>query len=189
MNYWEISIIFADHFFIWVSMINSKKIYFVNLLMTILPNSGCQKLKAKLYRWAGAKVGRNVEFFQGIKVQGIGELEFGDRCFIGHEVLFMLNEGSKIIVEREAIVGSRSVVITGFHPITPDGERILSREGTHSTVIIGRGCSVSTNCTVLPGVTVGEMSIVAAGATVTKDVEPYALVGGCPAKLIKSLKA
>lgn len=168
-------------------MIHSKKMYFVNLLMVVLPNRGCQKFKANLYRWAGAKVGENVEFFQGIKVQGIGELEFGDRCFIGHEVLFMLNEGSKTIVEREAIVGSRSIVITGFHPITPKGERILSREGTHSTVLIGRGCSVSTNCTVLPGVSVGEMSIVAAGATVTKDVEPYTLVGGCPAKFIKRL--
>jgi len=155
--------------------------------MAVLPNSGCQKLKAELYRWAGAKVGQDVEFFQGIKVQGIGELEFGDRCFIGHEVLFMLNQGSKIIVEDEAIVGSRSIVITGFHPITPDGPRILSREGTSSVVRIGRGCSVSTNCTVLPGVSVGEMSIVAAGATVTKDVEPYTLVGGCPAKFIKNL--
>lgn len=169
-------------------MINSKRIYIVNLLMNILPSSGLQKLKAKLYRWAGVKVGNNVEFFQGIKVQGIGEIEIGDNAFIGHEVLFMINQNSKIIIEEEAIVGSRSIIITGFHPITPDGKRILSREGTSSSVVIGRGCSVSTNCTVLPGVTVGEMSIVAAGATVVKDVEPYTLVGGCPAKFIKTLK-
>lgn len=169
-------------------MINSKKIYIVNLLMAVLPNSGCQRLKARLYRWAGVKVGENVEFFQGIKVQGIGELEIQDRAFIGHEVLFMLNEGSKIFVEKEAIIGSRSIVMTGFHPITPNGERILSRDGTCSTVRIGRGCSVSTSCVVLPGVTVGEMALVAAGATVAKDVAPYTLVGGCPAKFIRSLK-
>lgn len=168
-------------------MINSKKIYLVNLLMAILPNSGCQGLKSRMYRWAGVKVGRNVEFFQGIKVQGIGELEIGDRAFIGHEVLFMLNAGSKIIIEESAIVGSRSVVMTGFHPVTPDGERILSREGTCSTVRIGRGCSVSTACVVLPGVTIGEMALVAAGATVAKDVAPRTLVGGCPAKLIRTL--
>lgn len=169
-------------------MIKSKRIYLVNLLMAILPNSGAQGLKARLYRWAGVKVGQGVEFFQGIKVQGIGELEIGDRAFIGHEVLFMLNEGSKVIVEPQAIVGSRSIVITGFHPIEPDGERILGREGTTSTIRIGKGCSVSTNCTVLPGVTVGEMSLVAAGAVVAKDVAPYTLVGGCPAKFIKNLK-
>ena len=162
--------------------------YLVNLMMSILPNSGMQGLKSRLFRWAGVKVGQNVEFFQGVKVQGIGELEIGDRAFIGHEVLFMLNEGSRIIVEPEAIVGSRSIVITGFHPIEPDGNRILGRAGTCSTVHIGQGCSVSTNCTVLPGVTIGEMALVAAGAVVAKDVAPYTLVGGCPAKYIKNLK-
>lgn len=169
-------------------MINSKRIYLVNLMMALLPNSGCQSLKARLYRWAGAKVGKDVEFFQGIKVQGIGELEIGDRAFIGHEVLMMLNEGSKIIIEDNAIVGSRSILVTGFHPIEPEGDRILGRTGTSSVVRIGRGCSVSTSCVVLPGVSVGEMAIVAAGATVAKNVEPYTLVGGCPAKLIRSLR-
>lgn len=168
-------------------MISSKRIYLVNLCLAVLPNSGCQKLKTELLRWAGVKVGQNVEVFQGVKVQGIGELELGDRCFIGHEAMFLLNAGSRVIVEPEAIVGSRSTVITGFHSITPDGPRILSREGTCSTVRFCRGASVLTQCVVLPGVTVGEMSIVAAGATVTKDVEPYTMVGGCPAKFIKSV--
>lgn len=169
-------------------MINSKKIYLVNLLMAVLPNSGCQKLKAKLYRWAGVKVGSDVEFFQGIKVQGIGELEIQDRAFIGHEVLFMLNEGSKIIVEESSVVSSRSMLITGFHPITPNGERIIGREGTGSIVRICKGAAVLAGCTVLPGVTVGEKALVAAGATVAKDVEAYTLVGGCPARFIRTLR-
>ena len=168
-------------------MINSKKIYIVNLLMAVLPNSGCQGLKAKLYRWAGAKVGKDVEFFQGIKVQGIGELEIQDKAFIGHEVMFMLNEGSKIVVEESAVVSTRTIIMTGFHPIEPEGERIIGRDGTCSTVRICRGAAVLAGCNVLPGVTVGEMALVAAGATVAKDVEPRTLVGGCPAKLIRRL--
>lgn len=169
-------------------MINSKKIYLVNLLMAVLPNSGCQKFKASLYRWAGVKVGSDVEFFQGIKVQGIGELEIQDKAFIGHEVLFMLNEGSKIVVEESSVVSSRAMLITGFHPITPDGERIIGRDGTCSTVRVCKGAAVLAGCTVLPGVSVGEKALVAAGATVAKDVEAYTLVGGCPARLIRSLK-
>ena len=78
--------------------------------------------------------------------------------------------------------------MTGFHDITPKGERILSRSGTTSIITIGKGCSVSTAAKVLPGVTVGEMSIVAAGAVVTKDVEPYTMVAGVPAVLKKRLK-
>lgn len=156
--------------------------------MAVLPNSGCQSFKAKLYRWAGVKVGSGVEFFQGIKVQGIGELEIQDRAFIGHEVLFMLNEGSKIVVGAGAMVSSRTIVVTGFHDTTPDGDRIMSHTGTSSTIRIGRGCGISVGCIILPGVTIGEMSLVAAGATVAKDVKPYTLVGGCPAKLIRTLK-
>lgn len=155
--------------------------------MAVLPNSGCQGLKAKLYRWAGAKVGKDVEFFQGIKVQGIGELEIHDKAFIGHEVMFMLNEGSKILVEESAVVSTRTMIMTGFHPIEPEGERIIGRDGTCSTVRICRGAAVLAGCNVLPGVTVGEMALVAAGATVAKDVEPRTLVGGCPAKLIRRL--
>ena len=162
--------------------------YIVNLLLAILPNSGLQSIKSKLLRWAGVKVGKNVEIFQGVKIQGVGKVEIGDEAFIGHEVLLMINEGSKIIIEPNAIVGSRSTLVTGFHDITPNDNRILSRKGTTSTIVIGQGCSVSTSCLVLPGVTVGAMSLVAAGSVVTHDVEPFTMVAGVPAVFKKNLR-
>lgn len=169
-------------------MIRTKRMFFVNLMLSLLPNSGCQRLKAGLLRWTGVKVGKNVEIFQGVKIQGVGEVEIGDGAFLGHEALLMVNEGSKIEIGKESIVGSRSILVTGFHDITPNGDRILSRTGTTSTITIGRGCSVSTGVMVLPGVIVGEMSIVAAGSVVTKDVEPYTMVAGVPAVFKKKLK-
>lgn len=107
-------------------MINTKRMYFVNILMEILPNAGLQKFKAKLFRWAGVKVGNNVEFFQGVKIQGVGEVEIGDGAFIGHEVFFMINKGGKIDIGESSVISSRCTIITGFHPITPNGERIIS---------------------------------------------------------------
>lgn len=168
-------------------MINTKRMYFVNILMEILPNAGLHKFKAKLFRWAGVKVGNNVEFFQGVKIQGVGEVEIGDGAFIGHEVLFMINKGGKIDIGESSVISSRCTIITGFHPITPNGERIISREGTTSEVHICKGSAVLAGCMVLPGVTIGEKALVAAGATVANNVAPYTLVGGCPAKLIKYL--
>lgn len=168
-------------------MINSKRIYWVNQLMNLLPNSGCHSLKSRLFRWAGAIVGENVEIFQGVKVQGIGELELRDRCFIGHETLFLLNEGSKITIEEEGVVSSRCMLISGFHPITPNGVRIISREGTTSQLTVKKGAAILAGSIILPGVTVGKMALVAAGATVTKDVEPFTMVGGCPAREFKKL--
>ena len=169
-------------------MINTKRMYIVNHLLVILPNSGCQKVKASLLRWAGVKVGRDVEIFQGVKIQGVGEMEIENKAFIGHEALLMVNEGSKIRIEEEAIVSSRTTIITGFHKITPTGKRILSREGTTSTIDICRGCCVLAGAIILPGVTIGEMSIVAAGSVVTKDVAPYTMVAGVPAVFKKKLK-
>ena len=169
-------------------MINTKRMYFVNILMEILPNSGMQKFKAKLFRWAGVKVGNNVEFFQGFKIQGIGDISIGDGAFIGHEVLLMVNKGGKIEIGESSVISSRCTIITGFHPITPKGERIISREGTTSEVHIGKGSAVLAGSLVLPGITIGEKALVAAGATVANNVAPYTLVGGCPAKLIRYLK-
>ena len=169
-------------------MIKSKRIYIVNLLLSVLPNSGCQKFKTQMLRWAGVKVGQNVELFQGAKIPGVGEIEIGDGAFIGHEVLLMVNEGSKIIIEPNSIVSTRTTVITGFHEITPYETRILSRTGTTSTINIKRGCCVLAKSVVLPGVAIGEMSIVAAGSVVTKDVEPYTMVAGVPAVFKKRLR-
>lgn len=151
--------------------------------MELLPNSGCQKLKANLLRWAGVKVGKGVEFFQGFKIQGIGEIEIGNSVFFGHQSLIIINEGSKIIFEDHSGLGTRSTIATGFHPFTPNGERIVSREGKCSTIRFCRGSGTGTGCLILPGSELGEMSYVASGAVVSKRVKPYSLVGQQPMKV------
>ena len=52
-------------------------------------------------------------------------------------------------------------------------------------IIIGDGCGIGANATIIAGVTIGDGAVVAAGAVVTKDVEPNTLVGGVPAKTIR----
>ncbi len=156
--------------------------------MAWLPNASCMKLKCAVLRWAGANVGRNVELFQGFKVQGIGALEIEDGAFIGHETLILLNEGSKVHIGKNAVVSSRCTLMTGFHPIEPFGERIIGRSGTSSEIYIGDGAAVLACCQILPGVKIGAMAMVAAGATVAQSVDTFTLVGGCPAKEIRKLK-
>lgn len=150
--------------------------------MDILPNSGCQKFKASLFRWAGVKVGKDVEFFQGFKIQGVGEVEIGDKVFLGHQALIIINEGSKVVFEENSILGSRSTIVTGFHPFTPNGERIVSREGTTSIIRFCRGASTGLGCLILPNSELGEMSYVSAGTVVNKKVKPYSMVGQQPTK-------
>lgn len=166
----------------------SKRLYIISLIFKLLPLSRCYRLKSRLLRWCGVKVGENVEIFSSARIIGDGELEIGDNVFIGCDAIISCNKGSKIILEDYTIVGIRSILVTGFHPITPEGPRIIGYEGTSSTIRICKGSSCGTGSIILPGITVGEMAHVAAGSIVTKDVEPYIRVAGNPARPIKNLK-
>lgn len=167
---------------------NTKKLYIISLIFKLLPISRCHKFKARLLRWCGAKVGKNVEIFSTARIIGDGELEIGNNVFIGCDAIISCNKGSKIILEDYTIVGMRSILVTGFHPITPNGPRIIGYEGTSSIIHIRKGSSCGTSSIILPGITVGEMAHVAAGSVVTKDVMPYMRVAGNPAKPIRNLK-
>jgi len=78
-------------------------------------------------------------------------------------------------------IGAYSVVTFGVTILTHDMSRRL-----HLDTRIGRNCFIGARAIVMPGVTVGDGSIVAAGAVVTKDVAPGSMVGGNPARVLKS---
>ena len=59
---------------------------------------------------------------------------------------------------------------------------------TYSAITLKKGCSIGANATLLPGITVGQGAMVAAGAVVTKDVPDNAIVVGTPAKIIRYIK-
>ncbi len=93
--------------------------------------------------------------------QDHGGVFIGDGCQIGHNVVFA----------------------TLNHGFSPE-----DRKTTYpAPIVLGKNVWVGSNATLLPGVTIGDNAIVAAGAVVTKDVEPNTVVGGVPARLIKTI--
>ena len=72
------------------------------------------------------------------------------------------------------------------HPITTKGRR--EHLGIGKPVTIGNDVWIGVNCTILPGVTIGNNVVVAAGAVVTKDVPDNCIVGGVPAKVIREIE-
>lgn len=168
-------------------MIKSSRIFFVNHIMSMLPSTRMQRVKKMLYTWAGVEIGKNVELFQGIKVYGNGRLIIGDGSFIGHNVTIMVEGNGKVEIQESVVISSNVVISTGFHDITPYGERVISRSGTTSNIVIKRGAAVLLGGIVLPNVEIGENAIVAAGAVVNCKVEERTMVGGVPARLLKCL--
>ena len=84
------------------------------------------------------------------------------------------------------MIGPNTLITTVNHPITPKGRR--EHLGIGKPVTIGNDVWIGGNCTILPGVTIGNNVVIAAGAVVTKDVPDNCVVGGVPAKKIRDIE-
>lgn len=104
-------------------------------------------------------------------------IHIGRNCVIGNDA-FLDGRGGLYVADNVNIGGHVQVYTMDHDPQSPD---FAARSGP---VSIGPRAYVATRATVLAGVTIGEGAVVAAGAVVTRDVGPYTIVGGVPARKI-----
>ena len=101
--------------------------------------------------------------------------------FINHACSFLDMGG--ITIEDHVLIGPRVNLVTENHPMDPGDRRALITK----PIIIKKNAWIGAGATILPGVTIGENAVVAAGAVVSKDVASNTVVGGVPAKFIKNI--
>ncbi|WP_249780056.1 DapH/DapD/GlmU-related protein [Bradyrhizobium sp. dw_411] len=111
---------------------------------------------------ADTRIGRNVFINQNCTFYDLGGLDIADDVMIGPNVS----------------------LITSGHPVEPSRRRDFT---IAKPIVIERNVWIAAGAIIIGGVTVGENSVVAAGAVVTKDVPPNTLVGGNPAKVIRAI--
>ncbi|WP_197325749.1 acyltransferase [Ralstonia solanacearum] len=140
-------------------------------------------LKSGFLRLCGASVGRHVVFYPGVWICTGRNLRVGDHVDFALDVL-VTSDGGVRIGDR-TLIGYRSQILSSNHAIPPGRDRIFGAGHVRKAVEIGADVWIGANCVVLPGVTIGDGAVVAAGSIVTKDVPAYSVVGGCPAKPIK----
>jgi len=109
----------------------------------------------------------------------------GKDVFINQQCIFVGED--KITIGDNVKIGFRCMLITSNNEIYMD-EKERKRVHYHEPIVIERDVWIGSGATILPGVTVGEGSVVAAGAVVTKDVPARTLVGEVPARIIKTIK-
>lgn len=105
----------------------------------------------------------------------------GKNVFINHACSFLDMGG--ITLEDEVLLGPKVNLITENHPLDPSDRRALICK----PIVIKRNAWIGAAATILPGVTIGENAIVAAGAVVARDVAANTVAGGVPAKFIKTI--
>lgn len=108
-------------------------------------------------------------------------IKIGKNVFINHACSFLDLGG--ITIEDDVLIGRKVNLITENHPIDPAQRKSLVLQ----SILIKRNAWIGAGVTVLPGVTIGENAIIAAGAVVNKNVPDNAIVGGIPAKVLKSI--
>ena len=108
------------------------------------------------------RIGRNVFINQNCTIYDLGGVEIGDDVLIGPNVS----------------------IITSGHPLEPSQRRAAT---IGKPIVIERNVWIAAGATVIGGVTVGENAVVAAGSVVTRNVPPNTLVGGNPARVIRSI--
>ena len=157
--------------------------------------SRCSNTSGDLNR---IQIGNHCEINGKLKVSPNGRIIIGDYTIV--------NVATEIGLEEEITIGDHVIIsrdVTIFdnnnHPTDPDVRIQLCESGfysalwawdrsAHSPVHIGSNVWIGQSSTILKGVTIGTGSIIAASAVVTKDVPPYCIAAGNPAKIVKRLR-
>jgi len=134
-------------------------------------------LRRWVYRMFGMRIGKSSRIYMGAEIRRPSRIQIGEGTSIGHGAI--LDGRGSLTIGNNVNFSTGVWVWTGEH-IVNSGDFVVHRE----PVCIQDYVWCSARVTILPGVTIGEGAVVAAGAVVTKDVEPYAIVGGVPAKKI-----
>lgn len=137
---------------------------------------------SRVWHWAhvcgGAKVGQGVSLGQNVFVGN--KVTIGDKCKIQNNVSVYDN-----VHLREGVFCGPSMVFTNVY----NPRSLVERKNEYRDTLIKKGATLGANCTIVCGITVGEYAFVGAGTVVNKDVKPFALMVGVPARQIGWMSA
>lgn len=131
----------------------------------------------RIWHWvhvsSGARIGERCVLGQNVYVGN--KVVIGDNCRIQNNVSVYDN----VALEDDVFCGPSMVFTNVYNP-----RAAVSRKDEYRDTIVRRGASLGANCTIVCGITIGEYAFIAAGAVVNRDVKPYALMAGVPARQI-----
>lgn len=132
-------------------------------------------------------IGDQVTFYPGVSIRGCGRLTIGDHSSINSGVIFGLT--CDLTLGKHVLVGDNVSFRTADHEFADTNTPMGDQGERRGSIVIDDDVWLGANVTVLRGVRIGRGAIVGANAVVTRDVPEYAIVGGVPAKFIRSRSA
>ena len=137
-----------------------------------------RKFLVAILKSFGARLDWNVSIHPSVTIDYPWNLEMRNKASLGEHCWAYAM--ASIRIGELSCIGKDVYIITGSHDIEKSTFDLVTKP-----INIGNGCWIATASTLLPGITIGDYSVVAANAVVTKDVPSWTVVGGNPAKFIK----
>ena len=151
------------------------------LLLQLNQSTDPEEMRALLSRITCTDVDESSAIFPPFHINYGKHTRLGKNVFINFDCVFLDLGG--ITIDDGVFIAPKVSLLTEGHPIAPEDRHSLTVAPIH----IKRNAWIGANATIMQGVTIGENAIVAAGAVVTKDVPDNTIVGGIPAKIIKTI--
>ena len=154
----------------------------IRLSPALNASTSIDEIRERLSEITGKEIDKSTTIFVPFHTNFGQHINIGKRVFINHACTFLDLGG--ITIEDDVQVGPKVNLITENHPLDPSQRKMLDLK----SILIKRNAWIGAAATILPGVTIGENAVVAAGAVVNKDVPDNTIVGGIPAKIIKTIE-
>lgn len=153
----------------------------INLSAKLNTSSNVDEVRVILSEIVGTAIDKTTVVFPPFHTNFGRHIFLGKNIFINHACSFL--DLGCITIEDGVMIGPRVNITSENHPVEVAKRKTL----VPGAVLIRQNAWIGAGATILPGVTIGENSVVAAGAVVSSDVPPNTVVGGVPAKVLKEL--
>src|SRR3954468_1163650 len=152
------------------------------LLVQLNDSSDPAEIRDLLSQITGSEIDESVDVFTPLYINYGKNTKIGKNVFINFDCVFLDLGG--ITIEDDVLIAPKVSLLSEGHPVNPNERQSLVPGHIH----IKKNAWIGAGATILPGVTVGENAVVAAGAIVSKDVPANTVVGGIPSKIIKAIQ-
>jgi len=153
----------------------------IKLSAELNTSTDVKQIRVRLSEIIGTVVDESTTVFAPFHTNFGRFIRIGKNVFINHACSFLDMGG--ISIEDDVLIGPKVSLITENHPLDPANRKALICK----PIVVKRNAWIGAGATILPGVTIGESAVVAAGAVVANDVPSNTVVGGIPAKFIKAI--
>jgi len=161
---------------------NVKRAMAITAALNRLTFNDADEIRALFSQLIGKKVDDSFLLIPPFYTAGGDEIRVGRNVFVNQNCTFYDLGG--LDIADDVMIGPNVSIITASHPLEPSRRRVVT---IGKPIAIERNVWIAAGATIIGGVTVGENAVVAAGSVVTKNVPPDTLVGGNPARIIRSI--